>query len=165
MGGLSRTVRRRVGVNYHYPPKTRLSFCSREFLFVSFPVARPHPPTPSRRQRASIPPLAFATRFSPSHPLPPLPLFPITVHLKYEFDITFHPTALSLSLFLSFDHPRECPLFHFLTPPSSDPSLSPSLSFFLSSRLSDHYWSPHNLIAGILLKVSTARRLVYDFAN
>lgn len=39
----------RVGVNYHYPLKTRLSFCSREFLFVSFPVAPDptHPPSES----------------------------------------------------------------------------------------------------------------------
>lgn len=37
----------RVGVNYHYPLKTRLSFCSREFLFVSFPVAPTHPPSES----------------------------------------------------------------------------------------------------------------------
>lgn len=48
----------RVGVNYHYPPKTRLSFCSREFLFVSFPVARPHPPTirELRFLRSPLPP-------------------------------------------------------------------------------------------------------------
>lgn len=92
----------RVGVNYHYPPKTRLSFCSREFLFVSFPVARPHPlthpPPPSEGFDSS------ARLCRPFHPLSSSVRFlflsssstlPITVHLKYEFDITFHPTALA----------------------------------------------------------------------
>lgn len=85
----------RVGVNYHYPPKTRLSFCSREFLFVSFPVARPvtHPPSESFDSSARLcHPLALS--HPPPLPSPPLPLR-TTVHLKYEFDITFHPTALA----------------------------------------------------------------------
>lgn len=80
----------RVGVNYHYPPKTRLSFCSREFLFVSFPVARPYPPT-IRELRFLHSPLPPALALSHPSPLP----LRTTVHLKYEFDITFHPTALA----------------------------------------------------------------------
>lgn len=92
----------RVGVNYHYPQRRGFLFVpASSFLFLS-PLPDPTPPTPSthpptHHQRASIPPLAFATR-SPSHPpalpSPPLPLR-TTVHLKYEFDITFHPTALA----------------------------------------------------------------------
>lgn len=97
VGGLSRTVRARVGVNYHYPPKTRLSFCSPRVPFCFFPRC---PTPPAHHQRASIPPLAFATRSRPPlilHLLPSPPLFLLvpTVHLKYEFDITFHPTALA----------------------------------------------------------------------
>lgn len=107
VGGLSRTVRERGwGLTTTTPQRRGFLFVPREFLFVSFPVTRPHP---LHRQRASIPPLAFATR-SPSHPpspppprstpLPPLlpfphPPAPTTVHLKYEFDITFHPTAFA----------------------------------------------------------------------
>lgn len=104
-------ARERVGVNYHYPPKTRLPFCFppvSSFLFLS-PVTRT-PPT--HHQRASISPLAFATPLLAHSPFsPPLPLsYPIvsstssssvssstTVHLKYEFDITFHPAPLSRS--------------------------------------------------------------------
>lgn len=116
VGGLSRTVRARGwGLTTTTPQRRGFLFVPREFLFVSFPVARPdptHPPThpnpiPSRRQRASIPPLAFAIPPPPASSalsssvrflLPPPPLstsLPITVHLKYEFDITFHPTALA----------------------------------------------------------------------
>lgn len=148
MGGLSRTVRE-GGVNYHYPPKDAAFFLFPRVPFCFFPRC-PTPPT--HHQRASIPPLAFATRRSPSrpHPLPspPLPLR-TTVHLKYEFDITFHPTALARP------------------PPRTSSSVSslPSRPPRRPSWQSDHYRSPHNLIAGILLKVSTARRLVYDFAN
>lgn len=38
-------TRERVGVNYHYPPKTRLSFCSPRISFCFFP-RYPTPPTP-----------------------------------------------------------------------------------------------------------------------
>lgn len=78
-------------------PKDAAFFLFPRVPFCFFPrcPTPPHPPT--HHQRASIPPLAFATR-SPSHPpalpSPPLPLR-TTVHLKYEFDITFHPTALA----------------------------------------------------------------------
>jgi len=130
----------RVGVNYHYPPKTRLSFCSPRVPFCFFPRC-PTPPT--RRQRASIPPLAFATL-----------LRPLILHLLLYSSSYHRPPKIRVRYYLSPDRSRSATPANVLLP-SPRPS----------SRPSDHYWSPHNLIAGILLKVSTARRLVYDFAN
>lgn len=91
----------RVGVNYHYPPKTRLSFCSPRVPFCFFPRC-PTPPPPSESFDSSARlchPFTLSSSATSS--------LPITVHLKYEFDITFHPTALSL------DHPRANVLFPF----------------------------------------------------
>lgn len=82
----------RVGVNYHYPPKTRLSFCSPRVPFCFFPRC-PTPPTPPSESFDSSARLCHPG--SPSHPPPPPIPLPTTVHLKYEFDITFHPTALA----------------------------------------------------------------------
>lgn len=147
------------GLTTTTPQRRGFLFVPREFLFVSFPVARPHLPQPH-----PIPPsesfdssarLCHPPLLHPSHP-PFASSFhhllstslPITVHLKYEFDITFHPTALARP-----------------PPRTSSSVLSLAVSSPPRQRPSDHYWSPHNLIAGILLKVSTARRLVYDFAN
>lgn len=63
------------------------------FLFLS-PLPDPtHPPSESFDSSARLcHPLALS--HPPPLPFPPLPLR-TTVHLKYEFDITFHPTALA----------------------------------------------------------------------
>lgn len=125
------------------------------FLFLS-PLPDPtHPPSESFDSSARL-----------CHPLA---LSSSTSSFSSSSSSYHRPPKIRVRYYLSPDRSRSTTpanvLFRFLASRSYPPGPRPAPPPPRPSWPSDHYRSPHNLIAGILLKVSTARRLVYDFAN
>lgn len=136
------TLRFLQGVNYHHRS------IAKDALFFLFLLLVVFCFFPRRPALLSLPlPLHLAPSLLLHHFFlaPSLRLFLLVVHLKYEFDITFHPNHRQL-------HHQ-----HHHHPGNFDRSTNHP------TNASNHYRSPHNLIASILLKVSTVGDLlVYD---
>lgn len=112
VGGLSRTVRARGwGLTTTTPQRRGFLFVPREFLFVSFPVARPHPPI--------HPPQP--------HPIPPSESFDSSARLCHPPSRFIRPlilrslppsTASSLHL-TSYHRPPKIRVRYYLSPDRS----------------------------------------------
>lgn len=107
-------TRARVGVNYHYPPKTRLSFCSPRVPFCFFPrcPTRPHPPTHPPQPHPIPPSESFDSSARLCHPPSPRFIRPLILR-------SLPPSTASSLHLTSYHRPPKIRVRYYLSPDRS----------------------------------------------